>query len=725
MILRIATLLLLSDTREINVYESYGLVTVELLPDELVVTNGKQQFDVRLSYNSELSKEQIESCSFQNEKINIVPNQSSVKDSNMLNGTEVLRVEKERYENEFINSTNEFFRSHFFCNRGRLSCGKMPITGETLRSTKGVRVQYQLINCHGQTTGISEFCGKYVNEPAYCCSINIGDWEHASRPTDQDCGGIEHGAAMARVLIKANSHASFETEIGRTRATEIDRYCFYDPDRRFKRDLSNTDRNTVNDIVNNQNNLLKQILEVDDLSTEDFARELKSKESRVLAIDAYRDERAILLKQICGKSASQNQENNALIEASQSRMKTKIDSTLSTCESNIVPQIFSDNTLSIMCQAHSNSNICNTHLVRHLFSCTVLEPIFDVNTLIVRLTLTLNAPISETFTASTLYTLPMYISIDQYKKDINITHVAQKAEEIINSNAGSDLIALKNILTKVMSKNRRRRSIVSIYYKIELDDLPDIITKHETDIIAFNRQKCRQVQSTIICDFVQHSQQSSNCLNSIMRTETNNVEKICPFKITSSESDCQVVPTPFAQLITTNRQISVMRAGDEGIYHDQTDDHCNSVCAIPNTNYIKIFECGSRKYQTQIETEEHDIIEVIATKLDEHKIINTGTNLDELDRTGYQMIDRIILKNTNRHFDHITNLLVMAIVGVGTFTFGSRIAISSGFVLSRWIRKIKEKFIYRGGDESRARAHNVYLNLKKLQQKQKSKVMCA
>ena len=142
MILRIATLLLLSDTREINVYESYGLVTVELLPDELVVTNGKQQFDVRLSYNSELSKEQIESCSFQNEKINIVPNQSSVKDSNMLNGTEVLKIEKERYENEFINSTNEFFSSHFFCNKGRLSCGKMPITGKTLRSTKCVRVQY-------------------------------------------------------------------------------------------------------------------------------------------------------------------------------------------------------------------------------------------------------------------------------------------------------------------------------------------------------------------------------------------------------------------------------------------------------------------------------------------------------------------------------------------------------------------------------------------------------
>ena len=37
------------------------------------------------------------------------------------------------------------------------------------------------------------------------------------------------------------------------------------------------------------------------------------------------------------------------------------------------------------------------------------------------------------------------------------------------------------------------------------------------------------------------------------------------------------------------------------------------------------------------------VIEVIATKLNEHKIINSGVNFDELDRTGFQMINRIIL----------------------------------------------------------------------------------
>ena len=258
-----------------------------------------------------------------------------------------------------------------------------------------------------------------------------------------------------------------------------------------------------------------------------------------------------------------------------------------------------------------------------------------------------------------------------------------------------------------------------------MDDIPEIITVHENDIKAFDMYKCEQIQSTFLCFYINHNQNSANCIDSLLKTETDNVEKICQFKITSSEIDCEVVPTEFAQLITTNRQIAIMRADNDGIYRSKMDDHCNSICAIPNTNYAKIIECGNRKYQTNIETNTNEVIEVVATKLNEHKIINSGVNLDELDRTGYQMIDRIILKNTNRHFDHISNLLIMGIVGVGTITFGSRMAVSSGFILARWVRKIKEKFIYRGGDASRARAHNVYLNLKKLQNRQQNKVMCA
>ena len=67
---------------------------------------------------------------------------------------------------------------------------------------------------------------------------------------------------------------------------------------------------------------------------------------------------------------------------------------------------------------------------------------------------------------------------------------------------------------------------------------------HENDIIAFNMDKCEQIQSTMLCDYIYHNQNSTNHIDSLLKTETNNVEKICQFKISG-----QVMPTEFAQFI--------------------------------------------------------------------------------------------------------------------------------------------------------------------------------
>ena len=52
-------------------------------------------------------------------------------------------------------------------------------------------------------------------------------------------------------------------------------------------------------------------------------------------------------------------------------------------------------------------------------------------------------------------------------------------------------------------------------------------------------------------------------------------------------------------------------------------DQCDTIYAIPNTNYAKIIECDIPEYQTKIEINTNEVIEVIATKLNEHKIINS------------------------------------------------------------------------------------------------------
>ena len=736
MLLILLLLIQFFETREINVYGNYGLITVDLDQNEIVITNGKKEFPIALKYHSKLGPNSLIECQINfdvNNEISITRN-STFKDT----GTQIssvskqntdLEVQHKRYENEFINSTNEFFRSHFFCNRGRLSCGKMPITGETLRTTMGVTAEYQLVNCHGENTGISPFFGKYVNEEAYCCSINLERWEHPQRQTEEVCSGIEHGAAMARVWIKANRRATFATDSGRMRATEIDRYCFYDPDRRFKRsipDSSNGQVDRTSNTVFSGGIISDKLIMIDKISSDEFIREFQRLGERVLAIEGDKSVREALEKQVCRNENKISADFvNSAFYASQAQVKAKMENTLSACENNIVPQIFSDHTLSLICNTYSTNKICSTHAVRDLFTCKALQPSFETDYLFINLMFTLNVPISENYSALRLYTVPMYMSADQYRKDVNITHVAKKAEELMNSQTGSDLVALKNILSKVMSSKRRRRSMVSIYYKIELDDLPEILTQHENDVIAFDLEKCSQIHSVIICDFVNHNQNSANCLTSILRTESENIEKICPFKITSTETDCQVKQTEYAQIVSTTRQIPIMKAGNNGIYHEKADDHCESICAISNTNYVKMLECGSRKYETQINDGEIEVIEVITTKLNEHNIINAGVNLDELDQTGYKMVDKILLQKTNRHFNNITHLLVMAIVGVGSFTFGSKIAISSGFILTRWIKKFQEKVIYRGYDANRAKAHNIYLNLKKLQEREKKKIMCA
>ena len=167
-----------------------------------------------------------------------------------------------------------------------------------------------------------------------------------------------------------------------------------------------------------------------------------------------------------------------------------------------------------------------------------------------------------------------------------------------------------------------------------------------------------------------------------------------------------------------------MRTGNNGIFHEDADDQCHRICAIPNAEYQKVIECGGRQYETAVEESKNEIVFISTKQLNEHNIINSGVNLRELDKTGFKMIDRILLQKTNRHFDSITHLLVMAIVGVGSVTFGSKIAIKYGSYLARGVAAIRRK-ITPEPDDNRARAHNVYLNLKKLQQRQKEKIMCA
>ena len=58
MIQTISTFLLIIQAREINVYGSYGLVSVQLNTDELIITNGEKQFSISLEYNTELTQEQ-------------------------------------------------------------------------------------------------------------------------------------------------------------------------------------------------------------------------------------------------------------------------------------------------------------------------------------------------------------------------------------------------------------------------------------------------------------------------------------------------------------------------------------------------------------------------------------------------------------------------------------------------------------------------------------------
>ena len=175
----------------------------------------------------------------------------------------------------------------------------MPITWETLRTTKGVSASYKLINCYGQDNSISEYCVRYVNEEAYCCSINVGDHEHTSRSNDEFCGGIEHGAVMARVSLNANRRAIFENDSQRLKASEINRYCCFDTDRRY---TSSKDRTNTNDERHTKQDLYEKLSKIDDLSTDHFARAIKRIDNRVPCIEADKNERRALSKQIHGNT---------------------------------------------------------------------------------------------------------------------------------------------------------------------------------------------------------------------------------------------------------------------------------------------------------------------------------------------------------------------------------------------------------------------------------------
>ena len=530
----------------------------------------------------------------------------------------------------------------------------------------------QLVPCNDNSNTHSDECETLIHTTAMCCPLDqleTDTWMHPSREgAAKMCKGIEYGSQLANLWLKSNPRAIFQTTEGRVKANEVEKFCFYIPDHRFRRDTYRNSRHRraveqfwlsiQGQVLQNSTNEAK--IDINKIPIGQLRSNLEQMNNKVISIRGDSSEKQSLMQDIC---KYKNEVNINSIMADLHKIKTllesKIENSQSECDKGRVPSVITDQTLLKFCTAFSTNEICSTHLVRLLFTCTPTTPILLNGSISLRFTITLKIPISEYFDAKQLFTIPLYLSTDLYKSDLNITH-ADKIKTVAESVPSMDDVdTLRQVLGKIMGP-RRRRSIVSIYYNLELDGIPDLITQHGGDTIGFTIDKCEQRSTMTVCDYTTHDQRSINCLKSLLNTETSNVEKLCLFRMTSTESSCQVKSTNYAQLISTHDEVTIMKEGNEGIFHERPDETCYTVCAVENSDYQKIFSCGNRKYETVISKEEFEVITIVSKELNEKNILNSGMDLSKLDRTGFEMLDQFWMKHSTRHLDGMINVIMMA-----------------------------------------------------------------